>query len=237
MSRSMQPYSSAEWKAFRNEVIRLDGGECKQCGRGPSDGVVLNVHHKTYIRGHKPWEYTHDLCETLCKGCHAALHHLIRPKFGWEFFGWEDLGQPTGSCDCCGRAIRYVFIISHADWETTEVGETCCDNLTSTQVASGFMESKRRYADMLKRFVSSKRWHLYPGDIHHITQNKMIIRIGRDAGGYRLFVNGIAGRQVYPSALDAKVAIFEQIASGRLETYLAKRSGRTRRAQSVGTPG
>lgn len=50
-------YASEKWANFRAKVIALDGGECVACGRSVSDGVVLQVHHKLYISGRKPWEY------------------------------------------------------------------------------------------------------------------------------------------------------------------------------------
>ena len=65
------PYADRQWAAFREKVVNLDGAMCVECGRTRSDGVVLQVHHRQYIRGRKPWEYDYADCETLCKGCHA----------------------------------------------------------------------------------------------------------------------------------------------------------------------
>ncbi|MCX7257277.1 MAG: hypothetical protein NTZ64_11205 [Polaromonas sp.] len=127
----MKPYRSREWKIFRNEVIRLDGGACSNCGKTASDGAILQVHHKQYFSGRSPWDYPYNLCETLCKGCHAAEHGLIPPKFGWEHVGWDDLGELNGICECCGTSIRYIFLVQHPKWNPMEVGEICCDNLTS----------------------------------------------------------------------------------------------------------
>lgn len=95
----MKSYSSREWKIFRENIIRLDGGACTVCGRTKIDGVILQVHHKKYIQGHKPWEYPAELCETLCQGCHASEHGVIPPKFGWEHIGYDDLGEPSGICE------------------------------------------------------------------------------------------------------------------------------------------
>lgn len=49
-------YADEKWAAFRERVIVLDGGECVSCGRSRSGGVVLQVHHKQYVKGRKPWE-------------------------------------------------------------------------------------------------------------------------------------------------------------------------------------
>src|SRR5258708_7166064 len=124
----MDPYRSGEWLRYRKEVIRLDGGACRRCGRSEGDGAVLQVHHKEYIRGHKPWEYPYELCEAICKGCHASEHKLIAPKFGWEYVTDDDAGDLERTCDHCGTSIRYSFIIQHPNWPTMEVGTVCCDN-------------------------------------------------------------------------------------------------------------
>lgn len=154
----MDAYRSKDWHSFRREVVRLDNQACTLCGRKESEEVILQVHHKQYLQGRKPWEYPYQLCMTVCKGCHAAEHGIIPPKFGWEHVGWDDLGNLDGTCECCGKSIRYVFLVTHKAWTSMEVGEVCCDNLTSTQVASGVMESRRRYSTRLKTFISSTRW-------------------------------------------------------------------------------
>lgn len=222
----MHPYHSADWAAFRAEVIRLDGGACLTCGRTKADGAVLQVHHKRYLPGHEPWEYPFELCETICSGCHAALHGLIPPKFGWEHVGWDDLDDLTGTCECCGTSIRYVFMIQHPKWRPMEVGEICCDNLTSTQVASGFMESKRRYAARLKRFVSSPRWSLRPGDVHQIRQKSMNLEVVPKEGAYLLRVDWQPGKLRFRTVNDAKAKAFEIIESGKAEEYLQSLAAR-----------
>lgn len=106
------PYSNVQWIEFRNEMIELDGGVCKRCGRGIGDGVVLQVHHKAYRKGALPWEYSYSDCETLCKGCHGQEHGKVRPSFGWELLGTDDLGELSGVCEFCSTEIRYVFLFS-----------------------------------------------------------------------------------------------------------------------------
>lgn len=36
--------------------------------------IPLNIHHKYYIRGNKPWEYDNDALVTLCSRCHQKRH-------------------------------------------------------------------------------------------------------------------------------------------------------------------
>lgn len=222
----MDSYRSKDWRKFRAEVIRLDGGVCRSCGRGIEDGVSLHVHHKKYIAGHKPWEYPHSACETLCGGCHAAQHGLIPPKFGWTFAGWDDYGGLDGICECCGKEIRYSFLVSHPDWVTIEVGETCCDNLTSSRAASDLLDSRRRYHSRLKRFVSSKRWSSSRGN-HWIKHKGINISIKSDGDLYVIWVDGCKGKVRHETVVAAKEALFAGLESGAVQQYLSKKSNRS----------
>ena len=222
----MQNYHSKDWASFRSEVFRLDNHTCTKCGRKSSDGIILQVHHKEYIQGHKPWEYPYELCETICKGCHASIHGIIAPKFGWEHAGWDDLGDLIGTCECCGTPIRYVFLIHHQNWHSMEVGEVCCDNLTCSQVASSYMESKRRYDDRRKRFVSSPRWAINHRNNYQIKHKSFYIEIIGQDEEFKIHINCKTGRMSFPSLLEAKIKVFDVIESGELKNYYLKKAQR-----------
>ncbi len=225
----VDPYRSASWHEFRQEVLRLDGYACTKCGRQREDGVRLHVHHKRYLAGHKPWEYPHDLCDTLCSGCHAAEHGIIPPKFGWAFVGYDDLGDVSGECEYCGTAIRHSFLVEHEKWGAMEVGEGCCDNLTSTQVATGFLESLVRHQQRRKRFVSSPRWEKdYAGELS-IKQKGIYLSLVKHEGAYRIRVYGKLGKKVFPTELDAKAGVFDLVESGAIDDWLKKQRSKPRK--------
>jgi 5-methylcytosine-specific restriction endonuclease McrA len=81
MSHSKRIYVNDDWTAFSEKVKRRDGYKCLQCGRGTGE-VTLQVHHEVYVAGKAPWEYALSDCLTLCKGCHAKEHGLIKPDRG-----------------------------------------------------------------------------------------------------------------------------------------------------------
>ena len=217
----LKPYRSKDWRTFRAEVIRMDDGACKRCGRGQDDGVSLHVHHTQYIKDKKPWEYPYHLCETLCSGCHAEEHGIFPPQSGWEYMGWEDLGDLVGACDRCATAIRYVFLVSHPSWGPMEVGEQCCDKLTSSVVASDFLQERQRKSDKLKRFVSSSRWKTYPDGSHRITQARLGIRVTPVDGAWSLVLEGVKGRKRYATATEAKEHVHRLIDSGEAQRFLS----------------
>ncbi|KAA0593168.1 hypothetical protein J2848_005269 [Azospirillum lipoferum] len=222
---AMDPYRSKSWKEFCNEVIRLDGGVCCRCRRGLSDGVILQVHHKAYLLNHKPWEYPYELCETLCRGCHAAEHGKIMPNFGWSLIGYDDLGDLDGTCQLCGTAIRHVFMIQHNKWPTMEVGEVCCDNLTCSDEAGTHMESLRRFNDRQRRFISSSRWTILEEGIESIKQKNYEISIVNVRQKFMIRINEIDGKQRFTSSLEAKKTVFFLLESGKIDEFMKKKRG------------
>lgn len=224
----MKQYRKSEWRAFRDEIIELDGRTCTVCNRTEDDGVVLQVHHKEYIPGKLPWEYPYDLCETLCKGCHAAEHGLIPPKTGWEYCGDHDLEDLCGTCELCGSSIRYVFYVSHEDWPTMEVGTVCCDNLTGTETASAL----RRKEDRKAKFISSPRWKEIEDELH-IKQKKVEIEIFSNGTSYQLRMNGVGGKAKYSTLEEAKVKVFEFIDSGEADEFFKNRSPNKQQQRTV----
>jgi ribosomal protein S27AE len=214
----MNEYRSADWKAFRNEVIRLDNYACTQCGKRAADGAVLHVHHKRYIQGRKPWDYPHNLCSTLCAGCHAVEHGHIPPQHGWTLVGTDDLGDLIGECERCGTALRHSYFVVHPKWRAMEVGTDCCDELTGTPVAS----EHRKYLDRRKRFVASPRWKFDYRQELSIEQNKISVSLVLSAGTYRLRVYGKLGKKVFANEVDAKAAAFDLLESGTLGAWVKR---------------
>jgi hypothetical protein len=236
-------YRSAEWHAFRREVIALDGSACNRCGARADDGAVLQVHHKQYLAGRKPWEYPFQLCEAICRGCHAVEHGKSPPKTGWEFIGCDDLGDISGSCDYCGEQIRHVFLVCHPAWSAMEVGTVCCDKLTSTDEASAHMAAVARTNTRRKTFVSSPRWYTGGPPFQSITQRtsegrRVQITVSPARGGYMLTIEGRTGKQIFLSITSAKAAAFDACQFGKLDAWLQRtRRGRRQTGGSTRTTG
>lgn len=223
----MKGYRSSIWKGYRADMIRLHGYRCSECGRTSASGAVLQVHHTRYISDRQPWEYPHSLCVVMCKGCHAAKHGIIAPKFGWVCEGFEDLGGLDGQCDCCGTELRYVFFVTHENWPPMEVGTHCCDALTCEAAASTHMESHLRYVRRLKTFIGSRRWVRRPAGVEGIKHARVHFEVlPAERGGYRLRIEGEIGKTVYSTAVEAKCRIFELSETGDLQRLLAKRKRR-----------
>lgn len=56
----------------KSKAIKLrDNFRCTQC----RSNKRLQVHHKVYVSGRKPWEYNDRYLVTLCNDCHERVHY------------------------------------------------------------------------------------------------------------------------------------------------------------------
>ena len=64
-----------EWQEKRLRIMERANFHCESCG---SKETTLNVHHKYYTKGAKPWEYPNEALACLCETCHGELHQVKR---------------------------------------------------------------------------------------------------------------------------------------------------------------
>lgn len=59
-----------EWQRKRLEILQRDNFTCQEC-----DSTInqLHVHHTTYRKGIKAWEYDNSELITLCHLCHESI--------------------------------------------------------------------------------------------------------------------------------------------------------------------
>lgn len=67
-------YKDPRWQKKRLEVLSIDEWMCQKCG---SKDKALHVHHASYVRGRKIWEYSASEMVTLCDQCHKTIHNLL----------------------------------------------------------------------------------------------------------------------------------------------------------------
>lgn len=67
-------YRSPEWQKKRLEIMESAGFECREC---QSKDKTLNVHHRYYIKGAKPWEYSNSALVCLCEDCHKYIQSYL----------------------------------------------------------------------------------------------------------------------------------------------------------------
>jgi 5-methylcytosine-specific restriction endonuclease McrA len=57
------------WQKKRLEILQRDNFTCQLCG---DTEATLHIHHKGYIAGNDPWDYSNDLLITFCEDCHEV---------------------------------------------------------------------------------------------------------------------------------------------------------------------
>lgn len=70
MKRHSAPFlQTPRWKALRQQALRRDHYQCKECGAGGR----LEVHHVKPVRTHPELVYDLDNLLCLCKSCHVVI--------------------------------------------------------------------------------------------------------------------------------------------------------------------
>ncbi len=97
------------WKTFRQEFVRSKGYTCEKCGRRLQHG--LQVHHKVYRAGRKPWEYGYSDLQCLCVDCHRQLHTELFDA-GRKIPVYDDEGNRSSIPDeaCCRHCGGEGFV-------------------------------------------------------------------------------------------------------------------------------
>jgi len=72
----------------------------------------LNVHHKYYIEGKKPWEYDNDALITLCQDCHKLEHQTKQTPVYRSLHEKNIMGyaQICDRCDGSGYLPQYSHV-------------------------------------------------------------------------------------------------------------------------------
>ncbi len=62
------------WQEKRLRIMGRAGFTCEECG---DKTTTLNVHHRYYAKGRKPWEYEDESLACLCEPCHKATTDMV----------------------------------------------------------------------------------------------------------------------------------------------------------------
>lgn len=81
-----------EWQKKRLEIMQRDNFTCQYCGSKENE---LQVHHRVYRKGTKPWEYDNDELITLCNRCHE-VETEIKSQHYETFKAILSLGREVG---------------------------------------------------------------------------------------------------------------------------------------------
>jgi hypothetical protein len=156
---------SPHWQKKRLEILEAANWSCDNCG---DKEKTLNVHHRIYIKGRKPWEYENDQLEALCEECHKT-HHAMDEAFKLA----------CASSGFCLRSLGAGFLEASFDLgEESSIlaREGCPDLLDAGRIANLFFYAKKNVKWAAIRALLESRgslspveeglvWHYAPSDI------------------------------------------------------------------------
>lgn len=61
------------WQKLRLKTLEAAGWKCEHC---KNEEKTLNVHHRAYKSGAKPWDYEDVELQVLCETCHQNFHAI-----------------------------------------------------------------------------------------------------------------------------------------------------------------
>lgn len=78
---------TSAWLRKKHEILERDNFVCSKC-LADNYERRLEVHHITYIKGKKAWEYPDYMLVTLCKDCHEHEHKFLRTYLPSAIIEW-----------------------------------------------------------------------------------------------------------------------------------------------------
>jgi hypothetical protein len=211
-------YRSKEWFAFRRRAIDNVGGLCEHCNRSKAEGAIFQIHHPNYDQGRKPWEYELSDVEVLCKGCHAKEHGIIQPSTDWDFVGEDDLGEPSGECDNCGREIKHICFVVHPQWNSLAVGTGCCDYLCESKLASEYQKKNSRRI----KFLAKANWNKDFIGVESTKFKGHKIELKNVETKFYFVIDDKEGKLRFTDAQDAKWQLFTMLESDKFKAFFSK---------------
>jgi hypothetical protein len=134
------------------------------------------------------------------------------PHKGWVWLGVEDVGEPEHTCEMCGQeGIRFVHTVSHAEYRDLEVGCVCAEKM-----CLDYDRPRRHETKLRNREAARVRWL---GRFSNVSSNGnfwmkedgrllVVFRVRSRPGLWKAKIGSVFGQRFYPSADDAKLAVF-----------------------------
>lgn len=208
--KQMQGYRSASWRALRRQIFEREGWRCMTCGK-ICEEADLQVHHLYYLMDKMPWEYPPEALTSICKGCHAKEHGHIMPTSGWEYVGYNDLGDFANNLTSTEIASEYE------------------------KERRRFAGRQSRFIQSYKWKVNATK---NGGRGHFLRQDPFNFKIWEHTGVCTIEVEYLQrnayprndrhwitlprGKQRFNSVTDAKAHIFRMLENGELSRYVIK---------------
>jgi len=107
--------STLEWHNRRAQILHRDGRCCQHCGASERQWrQSLHVHHRYYVQGYLPWQYSASALVLLCADCHYRWHWNHKAAIYRELEPGRlvALSQvtPCGRCGGTGYIARYKHV-------------------------------------------------------------------------------------------------------------------------------
>jgi hypothetical protein len=115
----LEKLKDPRWQKKRLRVLERDDWACRRCA---DTTQTLHVHHRVYVAGADPWDYSDAHLVTLCETCHA-MESARRPEAEAELldalrqkFFWDDIKALAGGFSSVTGAFPPVVVAEALTW-------------------------------------------------------------------------------------------------------------------------
>ena len=124
-----------EWQKKRLEIMQRDDFTCQYCG---SKERELQVHHRVYHKGAKPWEYDDSELITLCNRC----HEIETEEKNYHYETFKDICSLARELGLSEQFIGVAFSYMYSVFEAISNNELCDNDRFVSNLLLGTCNNK-----------------------------------------------------------------------------------------------
>ena len=123
------------WQKKRLKILERDDFTCQHCGCKERE---LQVHHRIYHKGAKPWEYDDSELITLCSRC----HEIETEEKNYHYETFKDICSLARELGLSEQFIEVAFSYIFSALEAISNNELCDDDRLAYNLLLGTCNNK-----------------------------------------------------------------------------------------------
>lgn len=143
--------------------------------------------------------------------CHKRLKEWNAPFEGWYGAEVIDMAHDNNQCELCDcKRVRFIHVMDHEDYfESLHVGCVCAGIMEGDLLEAKERDNQARNRSKRKVNYLKKKWHLVGGCYWFLSYKRNVLGIMKNAGCYRVSINGKTSYHSATSFLKAQHLAFD----------------------------
>lgn len=147
-------YEHPLWQKKRLEALEDASWKCDDCH---AKDKQLHVHHRTYKKGCKVWEYDLDELQVLCEDCHKKIHAFIEMRKETEEMFRKIMDSEDADIGCLHAYLKATIEDGNEDGSTVfDMGKFYFDGISQFYGLPTSLVSRKGFSTV-DQFRSAQR--------------------------------------------------------------------------------